>query len=534
MITKHIINTDISYNGINRSELGQLINRWKFLLVTRGASIGDKLALSILSVSVNHIALIFAAAELGMQLLVIDSPVAITTVSKTKMALFGPADFTVECERLKSSELHNLMVRKYSKVVISESEIERVYNPFTEIWASAELPFLIASTSGTTSDSKPVIFTQNEVLQISRRNIDVFKFYKHSRVGHSRNMHHASSLLTDILPSIMASDFHLELYHAHKEFAETVAPVLKAQCIDRILVKNHWNLKEFLSALGEHNPTTILINISGFTVPEYFINLCEKYNVEFLSHFGSVDTGIPILVNHVTAKSEYIENNLGDTVDDFYKIQVQDDQVLVTCDKLWGPEIRKLQDRLTYTERGWLHQGRAKIDQFCHDISQLITGDYTVIQDGANRYLAAWEAIPNIEKAFGYFDVIGYLDKELFTLETKINMDQLRAHFRSIHCTDVKMYSVKLEFSLERNPFALLDRERIQTLINLSNNSGGVSHFYGILLNRHNQKRQYFIIMSYDQESLYQFVQGSGSYLTEMYQILLNSGYQPRLTFNNE
>jgi hypothetical protein len=534
MITKDILNTDISYNGVGYHELSDLIDRWKHLLVSKSAVVGDRLALSILSVSINHIALIFAAGELGMRLFIIDSPVAITTVNKTKLALFGPVEFTVECDMLRSSELHHLMVKKYSKVVIAESDIQFVTERYTPSVAAPDLPYLIASTSGTTADSKPVTFSQQEVFLLSKRNIDVFRFYKHSRVAHSRNMHHASSLLTDILPSLMASDFHIEAYHAHKEFAQKVAPDIRNHRIDRVLVKNHWNLKEFLEGLGEGNQTTILINISGFTVPEYFIDLCAKYNVEFLSHFGSIDTGIPLLVNHVTANSKFSHDSLGVVADEFYQLTAEAEQTWVACPTLWGQHRRQLQDKLIYTGTEWLHAGRAEPVDAHADTRLTLKGDYTIVRDGPKSYLAAWEAIPDIHKVFDQFDIIGYLDKHIFTSETKVNMDQLRAHFRSIDQKDIKMYSVKLEFSLDRNPFAILHHDSVQNLINLSNNSNDISHFYGVLLNRHQLKRQYFIVMSYNKQSLHRFIETDGQYLLEMYRLLLNSGYSPRLSYNNE
>ena len=62
---------------------------------------------------------------------------------------------------------------------------------------------LVSSTSGTTRPSRPVLFSHKEVMGISKRNIPIFKFDKNSRVCHSRNLHHASALLTSLLPSLM-------------------------------------------------------------------------------------------------------------------------------------------------------------------------------------------------------------------------------------------------------------------------------------------------------------------------------------------
>ena len=34
------------------------------------------------------------------------------------------------------------------------------------------------------------------------------------------------------------------------------------------------------------------------------VDMCKKYNIEFISHYGSVDT-IPLLVNYIDGNSEY-------------------------------------------------------------------------------------------------------------------------------------------------------------------------------------------------------------------------------------
>jgi acyl-coenzyme A synthetase/AMP-(fatty) acid ligase len=96
-ITRHIIRQDITYEGRTYDELCTRINRWKTLLLSRGAKKGDLIALAILDMNLTHISAIFAIAELGMKLLVIDKPVKYETLHMTKMALFGPVDFALEC-----------------------------------------------------------------------------------------------------------------------------------------------------------------------------------------------------------------------------------------------------------------------------------------------------------------------------------------------------------------------------------------------------------------------------------------------------
>ena len=430
MLTTNIINDSLDYDGHTKSDIISLTNRWKHLLKNKyNAEKGDKLAISIMEVNVNQIALSFAAAELGLILFILDFPVNPQTIHKTKLGLFGPVKFTVECDWLKSHPIHHIMVERYSENVLHEDDILNYYEECEDEFNELHTPYLLGSTSGTTSDSKPVLFTQNEVYTISKRNIDVFKFVKDDKVVHSKNMHHASSILTHLFPSLMASDNHrnivmnpMTVEHISGWFADEI---VKWQPTKMMMI-NMRCMDIFLKAIPKLD-TTLLINMSGFTVPDYFVGLCEENNIEFISHFGSIDTGIPLLVNHVTKDSDWTKSSLGCQPDDFYTMELVDDRVVVNCE-LW-PNKRLLGDQLNKKGNTWIHMGRDKKHVLDNFVSKHYAGEFDIV--GEDLHLVLWEPTVSYDTDrinTNIFRTITTLNKKDFTTETKVNMDQLRGY----------------------------------------------------------------------------------------------------------
>ena len=65
------------------------------------------------------------------------------------------------------------------------------------------------------------------------------------------------------------------------------------------MIPNRTALNDFLEFFNEPFPVTLYINMCGFAMTPVFRDIAEKYNVCFDSHYGSIDTAIPLLVNFV-------------------------------------------------------------------------------------------------------------------------------------------------------------------------------------------------------------------------------------------
>jgi hypothetical protein len=432
MITRDLLNKNIEYDGVGYDDICSLVNRWKSILVNKyGAKRGQILTNAVIKLNLNHIAINIAAGELGMRLLIMDKPVDETTIHMTKMALFGPSDITIDCEQIRWHP-HDKMVNDYSKIVIGEEEID--------LWEDATpVPFLtkpddvylIASTSGSTKVSRPVYFTHKEAYEISKRNISVFKFDADSRPLHFRNLHHASSLFTYMLPSLMICDVHKSAYifNTWQEPQSISEEFLIPYNITHIMCANLWDVSSVFRSLSS-NPTTnkLFINISGFAVTKPVAEYAKKYNIEFISHYGSIDTGIPLIVNYVDRDYDFEVGKLGVVVDDFYHLEPDNGITRVSCNLWDSPRI--LQDNLDLRDGMWYYGGRKDKDPI-ETYIESVTPEYTLVFDDGLRYLAIWDDTP-----LNKFDELGInmikaLDKKKFTVETKVNVDQLRAFFRS-------------------------------------------------------------------------------------------------------
>lgn len=420
MINKNLLPATFTYedeygNVTSKEDFCYLIDRWKSLLVNRGAKRGNSLGISLVMVSPNHLALVFAAGELGMRLVLLDKPVCMETVPATKAALFAPIDFHIIDEYLQANEAYAEMVARYCTINIMEEEILAHTGEYTEIHGGMNDVYVCGSTSGTTSEGKIVEFTQQDCYSLANRNINVFEFTQESVVCHTRNMHHVSCMLTFMLPSLMVASKHYyyNIYHNMSGFF----PFMKEKKIDQVFFGSHFVVEDMIASdvVFDVAPK---INISGYTVPEKYIDYCAKHNVEFMSHYGSVDTGIPLLLNHVKKGAEYISDWLGREPDDYYTMIFDLDwQTTVS-----GPSFnnRKMSDYIIPREDGmWIYSGRLE-KNVTEEVLRNVTGkDLTVVDD----HIVFWEDC-HFSRDCRYN--VHHLDKKTWTTETKINIHQLR------------------------------------------------------------------------------------------------------------
>lgn len=136
--------------------------------------------------------------------------------------------------------------------------------------------------------------------------------------------------------------------------------------------------------------------MSGFVLDEEFVELAKKHNVCFQSHYGSIDTAIPLLVNLVKADTEMFPNSLGVLPDDFYEVSIRN-----------HPNTRR---SFLQIEHEWWDKPRYIDD----DISFL-----------EGRYILNRERDTQIDIPDG-FDITPFFQ------DTKINHEQLRGHLSVI------------------------------------------------------------------------------------------------------
>lgn len=430
MISKNLLPHSFTYedefgNVIARDEFCSLVDRWKSLLVKRNAKRGNSLGISLVMVNPNHLALIFAAGELGLKLVLLDKPICMETVPATKAALFAPIDFHVCDEYLYDSvewPHYREMIDRYCSVNIMEDEILDHTEEYSEIHGSDDDIYLCGSTSGSTGEGTIVEFTQFFCVELAFRNINVFGFTPNSVVCHTRNMHHVSCMLTFMLPSLLIASKHY-YYNIYYDITKLFS-FMQLKKVDQVFFGSHFVVEDMIASDVVFDVTP-KINISGYTVPEEYIDYCAKHNVEFMSHYGSVDTGIPLLVNHVTKDSKFRSHWLGREPDDYYELEWCPQTARVEVRGPWGPKPRELQDYISPLSDGtWSFFGRLE-KNVTEEVLRNVTGkDLTVIDD----HIVFWEDC-HFSRDCRYH--IHHLDKKTWTTETKINLHQLRYYLKN-------------------------------------------------------------------------------------------------------
>ena len=140
----------------------------------------------------------------------------------------------------------------------------------------------------------------------------------------------------------------------------------------------------------------------GFAMTPAFRDMAEKYNVCFDSHYGSIDTAIPLLVNRVDKDTDVLPNCLGEVPDDFYKVRYIKNTLRVSHP--WWDEPREMEDNIYRLQTGnkvlYLLGGRKKANASAWDL--LVKHD---LED---------------------------LDLSVFGHDTKVSMEQLRGHIATI------------------------------------------------------------------------------------------------------
>lgn len=400
ILNRDVIIDNIIFDNCTKDKISFAIDKIKNLLRDAGAQKGDLITISILLVNHWHVASIFACAEMGLKIIILDSPATLESLPYTKLALHGPSQFYIHDSDIDTTHiyggLHDEMIKRYGGQAIDirdESSSE-----YFHVEVFPDDPLLLSSTSGTTKPSRPILFSHKEVYEISKRNIDIFDFDENSVVCHSRNLHHASALLTSLLPALMKSRRHFNIPIGHDTSGEDHLLLQGYQGIrnvntTHIMIPNKATLIDFLETINDPFIETLNINMCGFALDQSFVELAEKYNLRFQSHYGSIDTAIPLLVNHVTKDTEHKENSLGILPDHEYEIEISDTNHVKVYSKQFG-WTRDMDDLLKVVDNQYFILGRTNnaVDEIIQRSQEL------------------------------------NIDLEPFFQDTKINMEQLRGY----------------------------------------------------------------------------------------------------------
>jgi len=472
VISRDYVTQNLSYhdqkNTFTNQELNDNINFWKIILFEKyhmrpGMSIG----LVDQSVSFTYTSLFFAAAELGLKILIFpEKPTredGYSSKMETLVKSWGFVDLIYYDNVTKNTPSLVNMCRRYSTKTMQEDIFHEytIDNPATfnnvstKIFSAPDDVLLWTTSSGTTGEPKLLTYTHQQLYRIGKRNAVVLDL-KNQRIAHVRNMHHAAVLMANFLPGFAGADEHYQFVSQFTDDVEEFVNFVIANKISRLMLS--WksmldNMLDYMIKNEMQFEHSIDIIVGGYYITPDYVEKIQKVRVARLrSMFGGNETCGPILLRTIdatTTTDNYQINYMGNTVDQFFNVNIVDGKLSVGCPALY-PQTIQLEDLFAGNSvDGYTHLGRSnfyRINETDFQISELadivnqngVSADVVVDVAYQKIYIAVWQGQINLDDVNSklsekfsrlQFDKVAYLNKQKYE-EFKLDHESLRQDFR--------------------------------------------------------------------------------------------------------
>jgi len=478
IITRHCINTDILIynhdnntqeykNTYNHSELCEMINFWKTMLVEKYNVTKGQTILLNCGPNIYYYSVLFAALELGL-ILIVDLPRAYaeSDLHSYNMNIHGKIDYIITQESYydPNSKMYAYWDiqrnKKLSDNIIFQEDCDRykiksnlLYEQMkNQIDATPESIFLYSASSGTTGNPKKIINSHRKVYFMAERMARLLNFESDNKVLHTRNMHHGASIAYHFLPAFMNSK---------EQFTYTdITPpnqikFIQENKINNLFLYTQQMLEDYLTNTPRVTHTVKINTLFNITLES--AKLVKDKNIQFIkSLFGDTTIGQGFFLKHVdryTDLTTYDVANQGKPLDDKFGIAVIEGKLHINIPEL-GEDWKTSNDKFDVINGDYYFRGRSNkyrineewVDQ--SEIESKITkyfgADANLVIDAENEkiYLAIWRENNDAElllnKYFkeSYTNVgINYVmqdqNKEIYFASRKLDYNKIREYCRS-------------------------------------------------------------------------------------------------------
>lgn len=316
MITRDIIRDDIEIyandNSYSKKDLCEFINYWKAKLLAMGAKPGDKIGMSFVNSEVHYYATLFAAFELGMQVVSLHRPNNEKECQSPKNNAHLPLDFYIFLESYLTAADSMLGIKHFkdnSKQCISYGPLEWKLNnnnfrstEETPIYAQPQDIAFCCTSSGSTGDPKLITYSHQFLYSLSQYNRSALGYEDDDVMMHFTTLNHGG-VITLLLPSLMTCHKHYFNTFAHgiDTVHETVLKCIDAG-VTKIFCSNGSMVNCIINDLHRRNlslPNTTIFLLS-FICPSWVGAIKEGRLKSIVSPFGCSEIGGPVFLPYLS------------------------------------------------------------------------------------------------------------------------------------------------------------------------------------------------------------------------------------------
>lgn len=454
----------------NYKQFCEMIDFWKLILIDKyNAKPGEQCLIDFSDLNVYYSSAIFAAAELGL-ILVVDFPHCYNEddLNSYRVNMHGPIDYIItQHHKYDASDSgynewdckRNAYIGK--QVIFQEDLYDykvqntELFKTITDtIWATSESTLIHSASSGTTGAPSKIVNSHNKVYAMAERMGRLLGFAQEDRVLHIRNIHHGAGMAYHFLPSFHIVKEHYTYVPANYNDLTDLIKFVEDNKITFLFLYLQQLMMNYLRATPKFDRHVKITTL--FHITEEAVQLVKDKNIQFIrSLFGDTTIGQGFFLKYVDKFTDlftYDVSNQGTKLDDFFGIAVLDGKLHIEIPSL-GETWKTSNDRFDVINNEYYFRGRANQYRINYEwvqqadvereVREHFSDDANVVFDPEHEriYLAVWNkndlAYSKVLEYFiaNYKNVsISYVmndqNKEEFFNSRKIDNNKIREYCR--------------------------------------------------------------------------------------------------------